>query len=118
MVGERPPSADKWYGWWYAGLGQSGSGSPDMLLGVREINDPPPPGETSYLEDCPPGPYHFVNGTPGDQCDTLHFWSYHSGGANFVFCDASVRFIPYTADDVMPQLATRSGNELVVGSSE
>src|SRR5262245_25414650 len=37
-AGERPPSADLWYGWWYAGFGQAGSGSADMLLGARERN--------------------------------------------------------------------------------
>jgi hypothetical protein len=36
-VGERPPSADFWYGW-YAGVGQRQTGSGDMLLGVRERN--------------------------------------------------------------------------------
>lgn len=35
---ERPPSTDFWYGWWYAGYGQAGTGSPDMLLGARERN--------------------------------------------------------------------------------
>ncbi|MEQ1906522.1 MAG: DUF1559 domain-containing protein, partial [Pirellulaceae bacterium] len=66
MVGERPPSPDFWYGWWYAGFGQSGSGSPDMLLGVREVHDPPPPGVTNYLETCPPGPYQFTKGKHGN----------------------------------------------------
>src|SRR5262245_16404797 len=35
LVGERPPSPDFWYGWWYAGYGQAGTGSIDMLLGAR-----------------------------------------------------------------------------------
>lgn len=112
MVGERPPSPDFWYGWWYAGHGQAGSGSPDMLLGVREVNDPPPAGLTNYLETCPPGPFSFMRGKYGQQCDTLHFWSHHPGGANFILCDGSVRFVPYTADTVMPQLATRNGSEV------
>ncbi len=37
-VGERPPSADKVLGWWYAGWGQSKDGSAEMVLGVREFN--------------------------------------------------------------------------------
>ena len=118
LVGERPPSPDFWYGWWYAGFGQSGSGSPDMLLGVREVLDPPPPGVTNYLETCPPGPYNFAKGKHGQQCDTLHYWSYHPGGANFVLGDGAVRFIPYTADDVMPQLATRNGKEVFTSPFE
>jgi prepilin-type processing-associated H-X9-DG protein len=111
LLGERPPSPDLWYGWWYAGHGQSGSGSPDMLLGVRERNDPPVGGVTNYLETCPPGPYQFIRGRR-EQCDTLHFWSYHSGGANFAFCDGSVRLLPYEVDEVLPQLATRAGGEV------
>jgi prepilin-type N-terminal cleavage/methylation domain-containing protein/prepilin-type processing-associated H-X9-DG protein len=114
MIGERPPSADLWYGWWYAGFGRDGSGSPDMLLGVRELN-PPVPGVITYLESCPPGPYDYTKGRSGEMCSTLHFWSYHPGGANFALCDGSIRLIPYTANDILPALATRAGNE-VVGS--
>jgi Protein of unknown function (DUF1559) len=55
MIGERPASPDFWYGWWYAGFGQQGTGSCDMLLGVRERKAPPLPGVTNYLEDCPDG---------------------------------------------------------------
>ena len=38
VVGERPPSADLRFGWWYAGVGQDGMGSCDTILGVREQN--------------------------------------------------------------------------------
>ncbi|HMP15596.1 MAG TPA: DUF1559 domain-containing protein, partial [Gemmatales bacterium] len=31
-VGERPPSPDFWFGWWYARVGVAGTGSPDLLL--------------------------------------------------------------------------------------
>lgn len=108
MIGERPPSPDFWYGWWYAGYGQAASGSPDMLLGVREIND----GAT-HLESCPPGPYQFTRGKRGEPCDTFHFWSYHPGGAIFVMADGSVHFLAFGIDDVFPQLATRAGAEVV-----
>lgn len=40
LVGERPPSPDFWYGWWYAGEGQSDTGSADQVLGVRERKGP------------------------------------------------------------------------------
>jgi prepilin-type N-terminal cleavage/methylation domain-containing protein/prepilin-type processing-associated H-X9-DG protein len=115
LVGERPPSPDFWYGWWYAGHGQSGSGSPDMILGVRELNDPPPPGVTNYLESCPPGPWQFSEGTRGNQCDVLHFWSYHPGGAHFLFCDGHIRLMSYDANEIMPGLATRNGDEVITG---
>ncbi len=36
-----------------------------------------------------------------------------SNGANFLFCDGSVHFIPYSAAGIMPALATRAGGEVV-----
>jgi prepilin-type N-terminal cleavage/methylation domain-containing protein/prepilin-type processing-associated H-X9-DG protein len=107
-AGERPPSADCWYGWWYAGYGQVGTGSGDMLLGVQERNI----GGT-YVSGCPAGPYQFGPGRLGEQCDLFHFWSLHPGGAHFLFADGSARFLSYSAAPLMPALATRSGQEVV-----
>ena len=108
LVGERPPSFDFWYGWWYAGYGQAGTGSIDMLLGASEINL-----GGAYVSMCPPGPYHFQPGRVQDQCNVFHFWSLHSGGANFLFADGSVHFLPYSAAPILPALASRSGGEVV-----
>lgn len=109
MVGERPPSADEVFGWWYGGWGQNQDGSADMLLGVRERNFGSLTGR-----GCPPGPYQFGPGKIDNQCDAFHFWSLHRGnGANFLFADGSVRLIPYTAANLMPALATRAGGEAV-----
>jgi prepilin-type processing-associated H-X9-DG protein len=108
LVGERPPSDDFWYGWWYAGHGQGSTGSGDMLLGVRERSF----GE-GLIGFCPKGPYHFQAGSLGTYCDVLHHWSLHPGGAHFAFCDGSARFLAYSADPIMPALATRAGGEAV-----
>jgi prepilin-type N-terminal cleavage/methylation domain-containing protein/prepilin-type processing-associated H-X9-DG protein len=107
MVGERPPSADGIRGWWYAGWGQEKDGSGDMVLGVREWNVGP------YGPQCPVGPYHFGPGRIDNQCDAFHFWSRHAGGAHFLFCDGSVHFLQYSADPILPALATRKGGEAV-----
>jgi prepilin-type N-terminal cleavage/methylation domain-containing protein/prepilin-type processing-associated H-X9-DG protein len=51
---------------------------------------------------------------PGDlvnQCSFNHIWSFHTGGANFAFSDGSVRFLPYSASQVLIPLATRAGGE-------
>jgi len=113
LIGERPPSADFWYGWWYSGFGQQGTGSCDMLLGVRETRASA--SITTYLDSCDVGPYQFQAGKLGDQCDTLHHWSHHPGGAIFAFAGGSVKFFAYnTANSLLPQLATRRGRESVV----
>lgn len=105
MVGERPPSKDLIMGWWYAGWGQDKDGEGDMLLGVRTRNT------SIYGPGCPPGPYDFKPGDFDDQCDAFHFWSPHPNGANFALADGSVRFIRYSANALMPALASRSGGE-------
>ncbi len=109
MLGERPPSTDFQYGWWYAGVGQRLTGSADLILGVREPNLLP----IMSGSPCGPGNYPFKPSRFDDQCGMFHFWSPHSGGANFAFADGSVRFIRYEANDIMPALATRAGGEIV-----
>jgi prepilin-type processing-associated H-X9-DG protein/prepilin-type N-terminal cleavage/methylation domain-containing protein len=110
MLGERPPSADMQFGWWYAGAGQNGTGSADLILGVHEANLLPIlPGSP-----CGPGTYTFSNSQFTDPCGMFHFWSPHTGGANFAFADGSVRYLGYTAAPLMPALASRAGGELAV----
>jgi prepilin-type processing-associated H-X9-DG protein len=104
-AGERPPSKDLILGWWYAGWGQDKEGDGDMLLGVRAWNN------STYGRGCPEGPYDFKPGDFNNQCDAFHFWSPHSGGANFLIADGSVRFIRYSANPIMPALASRAGGE-------
>jgi len=101
-----PASADFQFGWWYVGAGQQFTGSADMFLGVTERNVLPP-----SIVQCPPGPYQYGPGRLDNQCDMFHFWSLHSGGANFVFADAHVQFIAYSAAKVMPALATRAARD-------
>jgi prepilin-type processing-associated H-X9-DG protein len=108
MVGERPPSDNFQFGWWYGGVGQLGTGSCDTILGVREMN-----AAFHADSECGPGPFHFEEGTLGDMCDMYHFWSLHAGGANFAFADCSVHFMAYESDPILPALASRAGGEVV-----
>lgn len=53
---------------------------------------------------------------PGIYDDSLtsHYWSYHPGGAHFVFLDGHVQFLSYSLDKtVFWALATRAGGEVV-----
>ncbi len=63
-----------------------------------------------------------IDATPGPDChDSMDrirgFYSFHTGGANFVFADASVRFI---ADDISPStyqaLSTIAGPDSVANA--
>jgi prepilin-type N-terminal cleavage/methylation domain-containing protein/prepilin-type processing-associated H-X9-DG protein len=106
MVGERPPSMDLYYGWWFAGAGFDGRGSGDVVLGAREYNYAASMG-------CPTSKVGFQPGRFADHCDQVHFWSPHTGGGNFLLGDGSVRFLTYQANTVLPQLATRNAGEIV-----
>ncbi|MFO0842730.1 MAG: DUF1559 domain-containing protein [Gemmataceae bacterium] len=108
LAGERPPSADLNFGWWYAGWGQTMDGSADLYLGVRERATHP------TLASCPPDANRFQGGRTSNQCDMLHFWSLHIGGTHMLFADGAVRFLSYSADPTLPALATRAGGEAVV----
>jgi prepilin-type N-terminal cleavage/methylation domain-containing protein/prepilin-type processing-associated H-X9-DG protein len=125
LVGERPPSADFDFGWWYAGAGyylpsespaQVGAG--DITMGAREVNyvtalnTQPFNLISGQVLNCPPTAVNFQPGSINNGCDQVHWWSWHPGGANFVFADGSVHFLTYSADSVMPALVTRAGGEV------
>jgi prepilin-type N-terminal cleavage/methylation domain-containing protein len=114
-VGERPPSADLIYGWWFAGAGQSGgtTGSSDVILGINEINFSYRncPGYNRAWEDYH---YQFGPGDINDNCSEFHFWSLHPGGAHFLLADGSTQYYSYSINqDVLTAMATRAGGEPV-----
>ncbi len=116
MVGESLSVNDgtQSHGFWYNGTGLSDGtrlfGSPEVGLGVREVNIVS--GQGGPNGACPPGPYAFGPGSVQNRCDFFHFWSLHSGGANFLAVDGSVHFLSYAADAMLPALATRAGGEV------
>jgi prepilin-type N-terminal cleavage/methylation domain-containing protein/prepilin-type processing-associated H-X9-DG protein len=119
MVGERPPSADMWFGWWYSGAGQwdftqgdPNSGSCDVILGVNEINVQTT-GDAA-VDACPKGPYSYSPGKLDNQADQFHFWSLHPAGSNFLFADGGVRFIKYSSASILPTLAKRDGDKTTI----
>jgi prepilin-type N-terminal cleavage/methylation domain-containing protein/prepilin-type processing-associated H-X9-DG protein len=102
MLGERPPTANLFEGWW-------GASDYDTLLSTRQLY-----GDIFGAGGCVlPG--LFGPGSLNGPCngDGNHFWSFHTGGANWVFGDGSVRFLPYTASALTIPLASRNGGEVV-----
>jgi prepilin-type processing-associated H-X9-DG protein len=107
------------FGHWFSAPGQRNA-SVGVVLGTRELNFLSGKAKLPWERDCPAGPYRF--GPPGqirdvtnsirEECDLFHFWSWHPGGANFLFADGSVHFLTYGADAVLPALGTRAGGEV------
>ena len=107
MVGERPPSSDLNYGWWFAAYGYDGAGNGDCVLPTADIN-------SAYAFGCS-NPAQKIGLVPGDVnlfCDSAHWWSNHTNGAIFLMGDASARFIANSNNPVMPALSTRNGGEV------
>ena len=111
MVGPRPPSPDRFWGWWntfWYGDATWQIGGPARLYLYSSGYT-----KTSGAYDCPTGPQHWKPGNFNDFCDANHFWSPGVAGGNWLFGDGSVRTITYSASAIMPALATRNGGEVV-----
>ncbi len=125
MVGERPPSQDLIFGWWFAGAGYDntyGSGTGDVILGAREtdyylkfLTKPPNPSGGGY--NCDPADVNnkigVKYGTATNGCDSSHFWSMHPNGTNFLLGDGSAKFFTFSVDSILPELCSRNKNEPV-----
>jgi prepilin-type N-terminal cleavage/methylation domain-containing protein/prepilin-type processing-associated H-X9-DG protein len=125
MVGERPPSIDLEFGWMFAGYGNMGDGDGDIVMGISERNEAGY-GRDPQRQPCshgnrdprvtPPTTDYAYQLSPGDlmnQCDQFHYWSLHSGGANFCMGDGSCRFLSYTTSPIIQRaMATRNGGEV------
>ena len=105
MVGERPPPATFQAGIWYTALRVEVNTGPDgvMIYGAPWLTGG---GRCSAASPL------FGPGRLDNPCDRNHLWSLHRGGANFLFADGSVRFLPYSAESIIPSLATSRGGEV------
>ena len=115
LIGERPSSADLEFGWWPGAYG-FGWGDGDCVLGTRDTGVTANLGISATLVGLIQPVAANVVVTAGESnsqdVDTAHWWSFHTGGANFVYCDGSVHYLPYSANSVLPQLGTRNGREI------
>jgi prepilin-type N-terminal cleavage/methylation domain-containing protein/prepilin-type processing-associated H-X9-DG protein len=109
LIVERPASADRYFGWWYAGAASS-TVALDSMVGFEEQNQF---AAAHVGETCMPGPYHFRSSNLRTQCGIFHPWSLHADGANMGFADGATRFVPYSADNnVLVARSTRNGGEI------
>ena len=107
LVGECPPGgrllAGSWYTLWHE-LAWGGDGY-SRGLGLLTAS---PHGSGPCQ-----GPFRYGPGRVDNPCDSNHFWSLHPGGANFLFADASARYLPYSAEPMMAAMGTIQGGEVV-----
>lgn len=97
MVGERPPSADLYWGFW-------SFSDFDALMAL-------PNWDTQYSGCTLPG--YFSPGKVTDNCSTVHYWSFHTGGGNWLMADGSVNFLQYKiGTTILPMMASRNGGEV------
>ena len=118
LVGERPPNSNLEFGWWFAAYGYDGRGNADCVLTSNDIAV-----ANYFIANYNSAPNTPCNGTaaqkiglqPGNPnvgCDAAHYWSFHSGGAQFLMGDGSCRFVNYSGNAVLVPMSTRSGGEV------
>jgi prepilin-type N-terminal cleavage/methylation domain-containing protein/prepilin-type processing-associated H-X9-DG protein len=107
-VGERPCTGDLYWGWGFAQSGFTGYGDGDTILGSKDASMAIAAGDLATNIGLQPP--RQPNDT--EDIDAAHFWSFHMVGANFLYCDGSVHFLPYSANNVFPYLCTRNGGEV------
>jgi prepilin-type N-terminal cleavage/methylation domain-containing protein/prepilin-type processing-associated H-X9-DG protein len=97
LAGERPPSHDLYWGWWaYSDV--------DSVFAL--------PNTERNVSGCA-YPGIFKPDVATNRCAATHFWSAHPGGANWLLGDGSVRFATYNSYNVLRQMASINGGEVV-----
>ncbi len=108
LFGERPSNPNGYRSGWYSGWGTLRYFGGQLMPVSESWANAPALGAGA----CQPVSV-FEAGKYDSPCHQNHFWSLHSGGANFAFADGGVRFLRYSAADVLSALATKAGGETV-----
>ena len=96
MVGERPPGPNTSFGAWASGWWET------SLWAVGDINLSQGINIAYWAPDanCTTTAYF----SPGDitsYCHLAHFWSFHTGGGNWLLADGSVQFMTYDVGETL-----------------
>ena len=119
LVGERPPNSNKEYGWWFAAYGYDGRGNGDCVLTSNDVaiaNYFIANYSSGINLPCDAPANQKIGLRPGKAsvgCDAAHYWSFHTGGAQFLMSDGSARFVTYSNNNIIASLSTRNGGEVV-----
>jgi prepilin-type N-terminal cleavage/methylation domain-containing protein len=113
MVGERGPSPDGVWGWWTWWDADT----------MTPVYGAPPFYGTGSHGACPSPAVFRPAGDVKDNCTFNSVYSLHTGGANFLAVDASVRFLSYSVTQalagsdvsVLEAMVTINGGEVVPG---
>jgi prepilin-type N-terminal cleavage/methylation domain-containing protein/prepilin-type processing-associated H-X9-DG protein len=115
-MAERPPSIDKFWGWW----DYPTNSDTRTMARASSLH------YSSHGNGIPgtcPSPGVFSPASLRSNCAFNSVSSFHTGGANFLFCDGAVRFMPYTISriligvnpptSIIEALTTRAGGETI-----
>src|SRR5262249_52849810 len=97
---------DLFWGWWSVS-------DFDCLLSIDmmwSFYNPSTPANA--LPPCVGFPGIYAPGNPIYNCHVHHAYSMHSGGSNMGLGDGSVRFVPFTAQNIMRFAAPRANGEV------
>lgn len=108
MIGERVPGRQGDRGAWYAGWTMRAACVVAQIMPAGY--DSPLPEDAS---GCNGQRASFGPANRNAGCTLERYGSFHPSGANFAFADGSVRFLRYSAVDIIPELATKAGGETV-----
>jgi prepilin-type N-terminal cleavage/methylation domain-containing protein len=100
-IGERPVNHKDEFGGWYLTDGDQLMAHPNTDADLY-----------GYADCVGPAAGVFKADVLESRCSASHFWSVHTGGGNWLSADGSVRFLTYTAQATITQMASRNGGEV------